>query len=56
MSNWYRNARGRVVATTPFRNDDYWHMLRKTDLGDYTLRYAAETAGSQATQPDEVRS
>jgi 4-hydroxyacetophenone monooxygenase len=40
MSNWYRNARGRVVATTPFRNDDYWHMLRRTDLGDYTLREA----------------
>ena len=56
MSNWYRNARGRVVATTPFRNDDYWHMLRKTDLGDYTLRYAGEPAEAQATQPEEVRS
>ena len=40
MSNWYRNAQGRVVATTPFRNDDYWHMAQKADLGDYTVRAA----------------
>lgn len=38
MSNWYRNAHGRVVATTPFRNDDYWHMARRADLSDYRLR------------------
>ncbi|TWG81861.1 4-hydroxyacetophenone monooxygenase [Cupriavidus gilardii J11] len=44
MSNWYRNAHGRVVATTPFRNDDYWHMARKADLGDYRLRIAGRHA------------
>lgn len=38
MSNWYRNAQGRVVAPTPFRNDDYWHMTRRTGLADYTVR------------------
>lgn len=41
MSNWYRNAHGKVVAPTPFRNDDYWHMLRKTDMGDYHYRSAS---------------
>lgn len=41
MSNWYRNASGKVVAPTPFRNDDYWHMTRKTSLDDYILRTAA---------------
>ncbi|WP_313620339.1 NAD(P)/FAD-dependent oxidoreductase [Achromobacter sp.] len=40
MSNWYRNAHGKVVAPTPFRNDDYWHMLRKTDMDDYRYRSA----------------
>jgi 4-hydroxyacetophenone monooxygenase len=38
MSNWYRNKKGRVVAPTPFRNDDYWHMTRKTNLGDFIVR------------------
>jgi len=38
MSNWYRNARGRVVAPTPFRNDDYWHMTRNSGLADYVVR------------------
>lgn len=37
MSNWYRNAQGRVVATTPFRNDDYWSWLRATDLAHYRV-------------------
>lgn len=46
MSNWYRNAQGRIVATTPFRNDDYWHMLRRTDMDDYVLRGANEEVDS----------
>lgn len=40
MSNWYRNAKGRIVAPTPFRNDDYWHMTRRTALADYVVRRA----------------
>jgi 4-hydroxyacetophenone monooxygenase len=46
MSNWYRNAQGRVVAPTPFRNDDYWHMARRTDLGDYAVRRVDAPAGA----------
>ena len=38
MSNWYRNAQGRVVVTTPFRNDDTWHTARRTDLDDFVGR------------------
>lgn len=37
MSNWYRNAQGRVVVTTPFRNDASWHAARRTDLNDFTV-------------------
>ncbi|CAM4147768.1 Monooxygenase [Bordetella tumbae] len=38
MSNWYCNANGKVVAPTPFRNDDYWHMLRDTRLDDFVVK------------------
>jgi 4-hydroxyacetophenone monooxygenase len=34
-TNWYRNKRGRVVAITPWRNDDFWRMTRKIDEKDY---------------------
>ncbi|MEN2987885.1 FAD-dependent oxidoreductase [Tistrella sp. BH-R2-4] len=33
--NWYRNSRGRVVAITPWRNDDFWRMTRAVDPADY---------------------
>ncbi|WP_216180782.1 flavin-containing monooxygenase [Verticiella alkaliphila] len=43
MSNWYRNAKGRIVATTPFRNDDYWRMARAAKLEDYHVRLACDS-------------
>ncbi|MVW72812.1 NAD(P)/FAD-dependent oxidoreductase [Bordetella sp. 15P40C-2] len=52
MSNWYRTSTGKVVAPTPFRNDDYWHMLRKTDLGDYVVNIKA--CESVQPSPQEV--
>lgn len=42
MSNWYRNVQGKIVAPTPFRNDDYWHMLQATKLEDFHLRAIGE--------------
>jgi 4-hydroxyacetophenone monooxygenase len=33
--NWYRNSRGRVVAITPWRNDDFWRMTRQANADDY---------------------
>jgi 4-hydroxyacetophenone monooxygenase len=35
MTNWYRNATGRVVVTMPWRNVDYWAMTRNLDIADY---------------------
>ncbi|GLR46667.1 putative monooxygenase y4iD [Sphingomonas astaxanthinifaciens DSM 22298] len=35
--NWYRNSRGRIVAITPWRNDDFWRMTRRADPDDYLL-------------------
>lgn len=40
MSNWYRNSEGKIVAPTPFRNDDYWHMLNAANLEDFHLKVA----------------
>ncbi|GJG98640.1 NAD(P)/FAD-dependent oxidoreductase [Cupriavidus pauculus] len=53
MSNWYRNGKGRVVAPTPFRNDDYWHMTRKSGLADYVVR-SPDTQGTQAAPRERV--
>ncbi|PTX03351.1 flavin-containing monooxygenase [Pararhodobacter aggregans] len=36
-SNWYRNSRGRIVAITPWRHDDFWRMMHQADLSDYRL-------------------
>lgn len=40
MSNWYRNADGRVVAVLPWRIIDYWTMTRHADLADYVTETA----------------
>lgn len=37
-TNWYRNARGRVVNALPWRVVDYWEMTREPDLGEYRTR------------------
>lgn len=38
MTSWYKNERGRVIATSPWRLVDYWRWTREPDLGDYVLR------------------
>lgn len=35
ISTYYKNSRGRVVVQVPWRVIDYWHMLRKVNLGDF---------------------
>ncbi|MBC3191793.1 NAD(P)/FAD-dependent oxidoreductase [Pseudonocardia sp. C8] len=39
-TNWYRNARGRVVNALPWRGVDYWRMTHHPDLADYLVRRA----------------
>ncbi|CAG2127122.1 flavin-containing monooxygenase [Cupriavidus plantarum] len=56
MSNWYRNARGRVVAPTPFRNDDYWHMTRNSGLADYNVRDGSRVAQARDAQKEGAAS
>jgi 4-hydroxyacetophenone monooxygenase len=38
MTSWYKNAKGRVTTTSPWRLVDYWRWTKAPDLADYTLR------------------
>jgi 4-hydroxyacetophenone monooxygenase len=38
MNNWYKNARGRVTTTSPWRLVDYWRWTKQPDLADYHVR------------------
>ena len=42
MTNWYRNADGRVVSTMPWRIVDYWRMTHDADLDDYVVEHREE--------------
>jgi 4-hydroxyacetophenone monooxygenase len=44
VDTYYRNARGRVVVNSPFRNVDYWYATRESRLDDYILEPAARQA------------
>jgi 4-hydroxyacetophenone monooxygenase len=35
--SWYRNSKGRVVTTSPWRLVDYWNWTRAPNLDDYRL-------------------
>jgi len=35
--SWYKNSKGRVTATSPWRLVDYWRWTRAPDLGDYQV-------------------
>ncbi|MGV0833988.1 flavin-containing monooxygenase [Mycolicibacterium thermoresistibile] len=43
MTNWYRNADGRVVSAMPWRIIDYWQMTRVADLDDYIVEPALQS-------------
>ncbi len=37
MNSWYKNGRGKVTTTSPWRLVDYWRWTREPELGDYHL-------------------
>ena len=37
MATYYRNARGRVVVNSPFRNVDFYDMTREADLTEFVV-------------------
>ena len=38
VGSWYKNSRGRVVMTTPWRMVDYWNWTIDIDVQDYDWR------------------
>ncbi len=42
MTNWYRNAAGRVVSTLPWRIVDYRAMTRDPSVDDFIVRRASD--------------
>jgi 4-hydroxyacetophenone monooxygenase len=40
ISNYYKNARGRVVTNSPWRHVDYWRMTHESDLSDFIVEPA----------------
>ena len=38
VGSWYKNAKGRVFATSPWRLLDYWNFTRTIDCADYVFR------------------
>jgi 4-hydroxyacetophenone monooxygenase len=40
METYYRNKRGRVVANSPWRIVDFWHLTRHPNLDDFDLELA----------------
>jgi 4-hydroxyacetophenone monooxygenase len=37
MTSWYKNSKGRVITTSPWRLVDYWGWTRAPDPADYRL-------------------
>jgi 4-hydroxyacetophenone monooxygenase len=37
MDSWYKNSKGRVTATSPWRLLDYWNWTKEPSLADYDL-------------------
>lgn len=38
MTSWYKNSKGRVTTTSPWRLVDYWNWTREPELEDFDLR------------------
>jgi 4-hydroxyacetophenone monooxygenase len=38
MDSWYKNSKGRVTTTSPWKLVDYWRWTRRPDLADFELR------------------
>jgi 4-hydroxyacetophenone monooxygenase len=38
MNNWYKNAQGKVLTTSPWRLVDYWTWTRQPNLEEFDLR------------------
>ncbi|GGH61779.1 NAD(P)-binding domain-containing protein [Frigidibacter albus] len=47
VTNWYKNASGRVTTNSPWSLVDYWHMTRSPDPAAYTFIRTPDTLGKE---------
>ena len=47
VTNWYKNAAGRVTTNSPWSLVDYWHMTRQPDPAAYTFIKSEDTSGKE---------
>lgn len=50
-SSWYKNAKGRVTTTSPWRLVDYWRWTRAFDPADYDSTRSGPAAGETDPTP-----
>lgn len=48
VETYYRNSRGRVVVSSPFRVVDFWAMTVRADLDDYLVEPARPRTATSA--------
>jgi 4-hydroxyacetophenone monooxygenase len=46
-NTFFRNARGRLVFVSPFRNVEYWSRAERSDLFDFELRPVVRPSGQE---------
>ncbi|MCZ4551056.1 flavin-containing monooxygenase [Gordonia rubripertincta] len=51
MTNWYRNAAGRVVVSSPWKYLDYWSRTREFDKADYVERKSSNATCARQPSP-----
>ena len=47
VTNWYKNASGRVTTNSPWSLVDYWHMTRQPDPAAFTFTKRRTSAGKE---------
>jgi 4-hydroxyacetophenone monooxygenase len=51
VTNWYKNAAGRVTMTSPWRLVDFWRLTRTFDPADFHVRRAAAAHQQNSCSP-----
>lgn len=54
VHNWYQNARGVVVTTSPWRLVDYWRWTREPDSADYEPAAGADRKAAPAASTAQL--
>ena len=48
VSSWYKNAKGKVVSTLPWRLVDYWNWTKSANLADFNIKKKSDKSSREA--------